>query len=206
MSDEKIVIKTDSLPSNSNASKKKKVAPVVDPKSVKVKKATTGKKMKEAFIQNDIKYVRKKVIDEVIIPGIKTSILKAVTNGLKMIFFKDSTVSSDISTTNRSGVTRISYNKVGSRVENEGSAYSSWVYDELSFDNEDKAKDVLNSMMDIISQYQTVSVADYYELAGYHSPYTTNNYGWTDLSRAKVLQNIDDCRWIIKLPKAFPLT
>ena len=51
-----------------------------------------------------------------------------------------------------------------------------------------------------INQYQIVSVADLYDLAGITCrSYTANKYGWTDLRSAKVVRTRDG--YILQLPR-----
>ena len=75
--------------------------------------------------------------------------------------------------------------------------------DEVIISSLGAAVDVLNQMDDSIAEYQVVSVADFYDLVGLPAPYTGNNYGWTDLSSAKIVGVRDG--YIIRLPRAVPI-
>ena len=59
---------------------------------------------------------------------------------------------------------------------------------------------VLDQLEAAINQYQIVSVADLYDLAGITCrSYTANKYGWTDLQSAKVVRTRDG--YILQLPR-----
>jgi hypothetical protein len=55
-----------------------------------------------------------------------------------------------------------------------------------------------------MDQYKVVSLADLYSAAGVSYDYTYNNYGWTDISDARVVRDSEG--WILKFPKAMPIT
>lgn len=48
---------------------------------------------------------------------------------------------------------------------------------------------VLDSLIDQCERYGSVSIADYYDLVGVDSTYTQGKYGWSDLSRARIITN-----------------
>lgn len=48
---------------------------------------------------------------------------------------------------------------------------------------------VLDSLIDQCQRYGSVSIADYYDLVGVDSTYTQGKYGWSDLSRARIITN-----------------
>lgn len=79
---------------------------------------------------------------------------------------------------------------------------SSMDYMDIPFDTRPDAEKVLDAMRDILDQYPSVSVADFYDLVGYNygNNYTCNNYGWTDLSNVTVTWSRG--AWYIALPRA----
>lgn len=77
-------------------------------------------------------------------------------------------------------------------------------YDDVIFANRGDAEAVLYAMDDIIDQFGTVSVGDFYDMAEVSTNnYMVNKYGWTDLRGA----TIGHVRggFIIKFPKPMPL-
>lgn len=60
--------------------------------------------------------------------------------------------------------------------------------DKVVFDTREEATAILESMNQIIKKYKTVTVADFFELANVDSvDYRSSNYGWHDISTAKVM-------------------
>ena len=77
-------------------------------------------------------------------------------------------------------------------------------YDDILFDTRGDAEAVLDAMNDIISQYGTVSVSDFYDLARVpNDNFTMNRYGWTNIAGATAVRVRDG--YILKLPRAIPL-
>ena len=56
---------------------------------------------------------------------------------------------------------------------------------------------------EIMEEYETVRVADLYDLVGITGNYTDNNYGWTNIKNAQVVRVRDGYK--IKMPRAIPL-
>lgn len=82
---------------------------------------------------------------------------------------------------------------------------SSIDYMDIQFNNRADAERVLESMRDILEQYPSVSVANFYDLVGYNyeNNWTCHDFGWTDLS--DVIVSWSHGAWIIALPKAVPI-
>ena len=58
-------------------------------------------------------------------------------------------------------------------------------------------------MSDLIETYESVSVADLYDLVGKPCNYTDNKYGWTNIRNVEPVRVRDG--YILKLPKAMPI-
>ena len=58
-------------------------------------------------------------------------------------------------------------------------------------------------MQDVIARYGVVTVADLYDMADRTAPYTSQKYGWMDVSTAET-QRVRD-GYILKLPRAYPI-
>lgn len=54
-------------------------------------------------------------------------------------------------------------------------------FGEMIFDTKVEAEEVLDSMYDIISKYNTVTVADLLELSGYETTAVDRKWGWDDI-------------------------
>ena len=64
---------------------------------------------------------------------------------------------------------------------------------------------ILTKMEDIIYKNRFVSLLDFYDLTGQPTRSTDDNYGWTNLDRAKVERLRSDNGYIIRFPSPMPL-
>lgn len=74
-------------------------------------------------------------------------------------------------------------------------------FGELIVDSRGDAEVILEGLNDILDEYQVVSVADLYELAGmtHKGDYTGNSWGWTNLKGASIEAVREG--YLVKLPK-----
>lgn len=161
----------------------------------------------ELFIKEDIGYVKKYVVSDVIIPAILDTIVNAGTNALNMIFYGEPKKGNSRGS---SRLSRISYNKYyDDRDDDRRDRYRDrdrrdYNYDDIEFDNRGDAEEVLDRLFELIQEYKIVSINDYYDLVGKHGNFTDEKYGWTDLRSAHVERTYGG-RYFIKLPRAVPL-
>ena len=180
----------------------KRVEKVVSGK-VKTKKKSEIKKFTDIFISEDIENVKSYILLDVFIPAVKKAISDIFTNGIDMLLYGDSGRSR-----RKPPVDRVSYNQRYDRAYDRrdyGSnrTRSGYSYDEIILDNRGEAEAVLDGMFDVLDTYGMVRVADFYDLVGVTGNYTDNNYGWTNLSNARIERARDG--FIIKLPRALPI-
>jgi hypothetical protein len=77
-------------------------------------------------------------------------------------------------------------------------------FNEIVLESRGEAEQVIDQLIEIISQYQAASVADLYALVGVTSAYTDGKYGWTDLRGAGV-SHVRGGLYLLNLPKPIPL-
>lgn len=175
-----------------------------------VKKVTTGKtrikkkngliKFADSMISEDAANVKSYILMDVLLPAIKKAVVDIVTDGVNMILYGETSVSS-----RKSSGSKVSYRKFyeddrrDSRLEQK----RRYDYDEVVFDSRRDAEEVLASMEDLVDRYKVVSIMDFYELADQKSVYTDRYYGWTNLRSAEVIRVRDG--YTIKLPKPLPI-
>lgn len=194
-----------------NETKRKDIKPVVKGETQIYKKSYLNK-MLHAFIAEDIENLPNVIFSEIIGPSIKRSLLDIGIDTCYRIF-------GDGVLPPRSSRSRTEYGRCYTtdivRPKNTSDAMNSislqdyrgdvQPYNTVAFIYRPDAETVLESMLEAISVYGSVSVADYYEWGGVpNDNYTLNNYGWTDLSTARITQ-VRDGRYILKLPKAIQL-
>jgi hypothetical protein len=66
-----------------------------------------------------------------------------------------------------------------------------------------EAEEVIDRLFDVVSRYETATVADLYEMVGVTGNYTDDKWGWTDLRGASV-QRVRN-GYLLDLPRPEPL-
>ena len=160
----------------------------------------------DIFISEDVSSVKNYIFLDVIVPAIKKTVYEIVTNGIDMFLYGGTGKNK---TSGPSG-TKISYrnfydqkNGGGYRGSENTKPRNSFDYEDIVFDNRGDAEAVKHEMRAALSKYGVLSVADLYDMVDQPPPYTSNKYGWTDLSSAEVVRVHGD--YMIKLPKPGPL-
>lgn len=171
----------------------------------KLKKKSEIQKFADAFVSDDIKNIGDYIVRDVLIPNIQTAILDVVTKALKAAFYGESNKKSNSPS---SKVSYRSFYEDDSNKKKESSYYrgaSNFSYDDITFENRGEAERTLLLMDELIKEYGVVSVGDFYEMAGVpiDGNYTYNNYGWTNISNAKIVRMGEE--YLITLPKASPI-
>lgn len=177
-----------SMESQKDLKSREKVSPVVDRNRVVSTKKPLSKKFAETFMAEDTKDVKSWLLMDVIIPGVKNTILDI----LSMMFFGEMNTRSRRDR-RRDGYTNYSaYYRGGSDSRNDrdyrrrrdrDDYYDS--DDRVDFRNivlrsRDDAERVINAMRDRIRDNGSVSVAELLDLIDVAGRYTDNNYGWDD--------------------------
>lgn len=173
--------------------------------TAKTRKKGDMKKFADVFIAEDANNVKSYILMEVIIPAVKKAISDIITTGIDMILYGESGRSKRNNTASKVSY-RNYYERDSDRVRaGSGSNKRSGLdYDDILFDTRGDAEAVLDAMNDIISQYGTVSVSDFYDLARVpNDNFTMNRYGWTNIGGATAVRVRDG--YILKLPRAIPL-
>ena len=182
-------------PSNSEKSKHIEVDPIREKKVDQIvkspvirQKKSLGQKFSEAFLGDDTRSVGDYILHDVLIPAAKATLSDMVGGGIEMLLFgerrsRGSTIYRD---RDRSYVP---YNKLSrSRDDREPIRInrSRSDLDEIIIESRGEAEEVLDNLVELIKEYNVVSVADYYDMVGIESNFTDNKYGWTNLRDATV--------------------
>lgn len=187
----------------------------INPKRIQkvVKGRVLRKKSKnsigKSFFGEDSRNVVSYILEDVLIPAAKNTIQDMITSGIEMLLFGETR-----GRTRHEGRDRKSVVSYGSyfkgRDENpfrdrvRGSARrGKYEFDEIIFESGSEAAEVLNSLEDLLDEYEEVSVADFYELAGAPTDFTSNKWGWKNLSRAKCIRVRNG--YIVDLPTPIEL-
>ena len=218
------------FPSNSNATKKGtksrgREAPEIESVDKKLTKIVVGdvvrkktpwyRQFREMFIQGSSQSVTEYVVMDVIVPSIKDMISQSVSEGIEKLLFRDSPHAPSSrgrgrmggGQTNYGGVYRQSYsdNRRGVSEERPMSRRSRAVhnFDEITLETRAEAEAVLDRLFDLVSRYETATVADLYELVGVSGSYTDDKYGWYNLEGSQVSRVRGG--YLLDLPRPEPI-
>lgn len=198
------------LPDNSSKARESKKREQAQPKDdKKVEKVVRGKvktkqngvrKITDMFLSEDTANVGNYILMDVLVPAIKKAIYDIVVNSLDMSLFGGRGGGNG----KRSTHDKISFRDYNGISRREERSYSNTArdagYQDIVYETRADARDVLDSMDEVLETYDAVSVMDMYDLSGLTCDHTLNNYGWTDIRNAKIVPVSDG--YIIKMPRA----
>ena len=76
-------------------------------------------------------------------------------------------------------------------------------FDEIVLDSRVEAEAVIDRLFDLVSRYESATVADLYEIVGLSSTHIDHKWGWTDLRGAGVSRIRDG--YLLDLPEPHSL-
>lgn len=201
------------FPANSDASRRiveKDITRVTSGETVRRRKPLR-KQFSETFIAGDMRSAMRYVMFDVLLPAAKDMIVDAGSSGIEKLIFGDARKRG--ATTPQSGPTGyVSYNRIAmgaaSRLASpqrvmSRRARSRHDFDEIILDSRTEAEEVIDRLFDLVSRYETATVADLYELVGLASTHADHKWGWTDIRGAGVSRVRDG--YLLDLPDPGPL-
>lgn len=198
-------------PANSHRHKEEQTkAPVEERRKVeqivtgvaKTKKKRELGKLVDLFISEDAPKIKSYVIHDVIMPAVK----KAVMGSLDMLLNggHSSGYSSDYNPKPKIRYSQYAEEPNYRKATGTIASKSSVEYADIQYPDRGAAERVLFAMRDIHAEFQSVTLAELYEMSGIDHPYTYTKYGWKSLRDAKVVRRGDG--YFIDLPPATILT
>jgi hypothetical protein len=187
----------------------KKVESVVKG-DVKRRKKPLGKRFHETFLGGDARGTANYVVFSVLIPAAKDMLVEAGAQGIERLVYGESRRRPSGRPPMASGNIQYPYNRPSAAVSDRPPAALSrrartrFDFDEIILQTRGEAEEVLDRMYDLLSRYESVSVADLYELTGVQSAHTDQKWGWVDL-RGSGLTRTRQGGWVIDLPEPTPL-
>lgn len=162
------------------------------------KKKSFGQSFSETFFGGDIASIGQYILYDVLIPSAKTVISEIVQSGIEMALFGEAKSRNIRRDKSRSYVSYTDYSKPrhSSTIDTRRDRFR---LDEIILEHRSDAEQVLDGLVDILDQYDAVSVADLYEMIGMESSHVHNKYGWENLSRAEVLRVREG--YLLSLPR-----
>lgn len=201
------------FPPNNEASKKgvpdaKNISPVVSSGATR-RRRSLRKQFKETFVAGDARSAIHYVLFDVLLPAAKETVVEAGSQGIEKLIFGDSRKRG--STAPQSGpYGHVNYTRYSSGSGSPSAARAMsrasrarHNFDEIVLDQRTEAEEVIDRLFDLISHYETASVADLYELVGLSSSHTDHKWGWTDLTGAGVTRVRGG--YLLDLPEPEPL-
>jgi len=186
------------------ASEEKRIQKVV--KSPAKTKKNEVRKLADIFISEDVSSVKNYIFMDVLVPAIKKAIYDIVTNGIDMFLYGGTGKNKNSS----SGGSKVSYrnyyeqkNSPGYRPQETNRVHSGFEYEDVIFPSRGDAESAKQQMQDIVARYGLVTVNDLYEMAMLSAPYTSQKYGWMDVSNVTVERVRDG--YVLRLPRAVPI-
>jgi hypothetical protein len=207
---------------------KKEVEPVVEaveeprkPRAIRAqivrKKKTLSHTIAEAFVGDGTNGVGGYILNDVLIPAFKNLVTDAVTSGIEMLVYGETRGRSRGRDRER-GPKVINYSSFSKRRYRDDdddddrrsrrrpSVKDPFDLNEIFFKDPGDADDVLEELCERVEEYEQVSVADYFELAGIDgSTHTHFKWGWDDKMPKKAFCTHTRHGWAIVLPEPIPL-
>ena len=187
------------------AADKKRVEKKVISGTAKIKKKSEARKFADVFIAEDAANVKKFVVEDLLIPGVKKLIVSIIKNSAEMIFGETGADRDRFSNGSRVGY--ISYDKYSrqrdDRRDRNTVSRNRFDYDDIVFETRGDAEAARSQMEELIDRYGFCTVADLYDSVQLSAPYTSNKYGWTSIPaicNAEVVR-LRDGGYILKLPR-----
>jgi hypothetical protein len=204
------------FPPNSQASKKvpedKKIERVTSGEVIR-KKKSLRKRFSESIIAGDAKTSTRFVVLDVLIPAMQDMFIEVIQSGV------EKWVRGDSRRPYRGGATslahpnpygQINYTRYSSPARTPSSqralsraARSRHDFDGIVLESRAEAEEVIDQLFDVVSRYETATVADLYELVGLAPSHTDNKWGWTDIRGAGVSRSRDG--YLLDLPDPIPI-
>jgi len=198
------------FPPNSEASKKK--IERVTSGEVTRKRKSLRKQLSETFVAGDMKTAVRYVMFDVLLPAAKDMVVEAGSAGIEKLIFGESRRRRGASSPQAGATGYVSYNRysgpMGSGVSTPPRAISRQSrarhdFDEIVLDSRVEAEEVIDRLFDLVSRYESATVADLYELVGLASTHTDHKWGWTDFRGSGVTRIRDG--YLLDLPDPEPL-
>jgi hypothetical protein len=171
-----------------------------------------GYKFKTIFLGGDLKSAGKSVVADVIFPGLRRLLFDAIVNGSSETIFGDRyrqkrnveygtrvNYTPYNTTVNRAPL-REPRERMGPPLPDQPRRYVQERAEnrDVILARKEDAERVVEGMIDIISQYDTASLADLYELMGQPSTPIDFKWGWSYFTNVQIRQVREG--WLIELP------
>jgi len=201
------------FPPNSKASKQgageKRVVKAVQGEVIRQKKPLR-RQFRETFIAGDLRTSVLYGLLEIGMPMVRDAVWEAFSEGLYKLFHGEG---------RRRGASPPAYAPTGTvqynrysmgSPQNPGAqramnrqARARHDFDAIVLETRADAEEVIERLFDVVSRYETATVADLYELVGVAASHADHKWGWTDVRGAGVSRTRDG--YLLDLPEPHPI-
>jgi len=198
------------FPPNSEAAKKN--IERVTSGEVTRKKKSLRKQLSETFVAGDMKTAVRYVMFDVLLPAAKDMVVEAGSAGIEKLIFGESRRRRGATAPQSGPLGHVSYNRYSGPMSSGVNAPQRAIsrqsrarhdFDEIVLDSRVEAEEVIDRLFDLVSRYESATVADLYELVGLASTHTDHKWGWTDFRGSGVTRIRDG--YLLDLPDPEPL-
>lgn len=184
------------FPPNSEASRRQieenKELPRVTTGDPTVRRRPLRKQFKDVFIAGDTRSAVRYAVMDVVLPMARDLVFEAVSEGFNKLIFGESRRYRGTTRPQSGDYGYVAYNRYttpnlpASRMTSPQRALSRQAraqhdFDEIVLDSRAEAEQVIDELFEVVSRYESASVADLYQLVGLPSHHTDHKWGWTDL-------------------------
>lgn len=161
-----------------------------------------------SFLKDDANDIGDFIWNEIIKPTMKKLVYDVITDSIGMLLGQDNKSKTRYNKY-RSYTYYDDYDWVSSSSRYDRFSYGGGGYEErskkaktIAFKTEEDANEVLHLMNERIRKYGRCSIMTLNDLAGVESEYTDEDWGWSNLSSAKIIHTSNG--YELRLPKARP--
>lgn len=178
------------------------------------RKKPLARRFIETFLGGDAKTVFNYVVMEVMVPAAKDMVADAVSQGVERTLFGEArSTSRRVGSRGAASAPWTSYQRFAQpaggvrrdepRRELSRASRARFDFDDIILETRVRAEQVLDDLIEACSKYQSVTVADLYDLVQITSVFTDSKWGWTDLRGADITRVRNG--YLLDLPKPEPL-
>lgn len=191
---------------------REKLESVVKKGTVIQKKPNIFKRTARSMVADDVQNVGDFVVTDILVPALRNLLYDVIVGGAGRTIFGNAAA-------RRPGVNpglfgtaqnlKTAYHAASSPAAApvqpgmSKQAQARFDFSEISLTDHSEALYIIELLKSRVASYGTATVADLYDLLGHTGAFTDQNWGWNDLSMAKVQQN--RAGFVLDLPHPLPL-
>ena len=187
--------------------KREKAKRVVAVTPVKQKKGLVKRLFGGLFGPDGIRRIGSYVATDIVLPAVKNMLADSLKSGVDMALFGEHrpssrgySRSSDVQPAPKTNYAAISRSRTASTTDRGTTNRMGKYVDDYIIGDRMEAIECLDQLTELADRYNSVAVADYYDMIGVRTHFTDNNYGWTiDSIKHASIASVRG-GWVIKFP------